>query len=230
MPVRDRIISNRRSLVADRSVSLRPLNSDFPIQVLRYRSDRLRHSNRPKALSRSASSPRMVCTSPRPEKGCTLSDDRLTLEGHLEAPVHSHLLSIGVMTVGPVTETIDPKSRLNSHVQPKSNLARTPASTVVIDKPTVTSPITAREVCFNSRRSSSVPPSKTTIATDALMTTRRILPSASGWIIPPAYWAYSGFGALIDGGDFWAYVSIGLVQSALFIGLILRRFTHNHCK
>src|ERR687894_296250 len=52
---------------------------------------------------------------------------------------------MGVITVGPVTETIAPKSRLNSQDHPSSRATSRPASTVVINNPTLTSPTTARD-------------------------------------------------------------------------------------
>lgn len=44
----------------------------------------------------------------------------------------------------------------------------------------------------------------------------------------PTFWAYQGFDALINGGNFGFYMLIGLAHSLMFIVLLIRKFTLVH--
>jgi fluoroquinolone transport system permease protein len=44
----------------------------------------------------------------------------------------------------------------------------------------------------------------------------------------PAFWAYKGFDALINGGVFWLFMLAGFVHSLVLIVLVINRFTRNH--
>ena len=44
----------------------------------------------------------------------------------------------------------------------------------------------------------------------------------------PIFWAYQGFDSLINGGNFWFYMSIGFAHSILLLALMIKRFIRNH--
>lgn len=44
----------------------------------------------------------------------------------------------------------------------------------------------------------------------------------------PTFWAYQGFNSLINGGNFWFYMSIGFAYSILLVMLLINRFIRNH--
>jgi fluoroquinolone transport system permease protein len=46
----------------------------------------------------------------------------------------------------------------------------------------------------------------------------------------PTYWAYQGFGLLVNGGNFWLYMLIGSVYSLALVVLMINKFTSRHFK